>query len=307
METPVTDPIVAEYLQRLDRAGAVLPPDRRTELVQEIAHHIEQARADGSARDEVSVRTLLDRLGEPDEIVAAAREEGDDVPAPPAGFDTVPQHGFDTVPQYGFRRPGTPREATAVALLTIGSIVPVLGWLVGVGVLWSSMRWRTREKILGTVIVPGGPFAALWLGLVAGGSTETCASAASASDTSTTCTHSGFSFSPWVGLPLLGFCVVAPVAVAIYLYSLAMARAALEPPIPVLLPPNGPARWGGLEITAIVLLSVGGFVVPVVAPVVGLILVWVSPAWTRTEKLVATAIAVGVGVLGLLLAVLLIL
>ena len=37
-------------------------------------------------------------------------------------------------------------------------------------------------------------------------------------------------------------------------------------------------------------LTVGMFLVPVVGPVVGIVLVWVSARWTRKEKWVATAL-----------------
>ncbi|GAA4737980.1 hypothetical protein GCM10025783_05610 [Amnibacterium soli] len=42
-----------------------------------------------------------------------------------------------------------------VLLLTLGAFVaPVIGWLVGVVLLWSSAGWRTLDKTLGTVIGP---------------------------------------------------------------------------------------------------------------------------------------------------------
>jgi hypothetical protein len=43
-----------------------------------------------------------------------------------------------------------------VLLLTAGSFVPVVGWLVGVVLLWTSTLWRLREKLLGTLVVPFG-------------------------------------------------------------------------------------------------------------------------------------------------------
>ena len=68
------DQLVNDYLSRLSVAAASLPPTRRAELLQEIREHIESARAAVAAADEATVRTMLDRLGEPEEIVAAAQE-----------------------------------------------------------------------------------------------------------------------------------------------------------------------------------------------------------------------------------------
>lgn len=50
--------------------------------------------------------------------------------------------------------------------------------------------------------------------------------------------------------------------------------------------PAAPERraWGGLELTSVLLLALGGVVVPVLAPVVGLVLALVSPLWTRRAK-----------------------
>ncbi|MBI4939285.1 MAG: hypothetical protein HY830_00890 [Actinobacteria bacterium] len=48
--------------------------------------------------------------------------------------------------------------------------------------------------------------------------------------------------------------------------------------------------WGGLEIAAVLLLTAGTVVVPVVGPLVGLVLAWVSERWTHREKVVATVL-----------------
>ena len=78
METPVTDhldALVTDYLRRLDAAATALSYDRRVELVGEIREHIEQARAAGGISGEAGLRDVLDRLGDPDEIVAAAQDD----------------------------------------------------------------------------------------------------------------------------------------------------------------------------------------------------------------------------------------
>ena len=299
MSIPVTDPFVRAYLDRLDRCAAVLPTDQRTELVEEISRHIADAMAAGQVRTEADTRTMLDRLGEPEEIVAAARADAGATP----GFTPSPPYIGEA--PVALRAPTATREGITVALLTIGSIVPVIGWLAGVAMLWTSTRWRPGEKVLGTLIMPLGPAAVLWFALIPVSSesctrsTETLSSDGTVTTLSQVCTHSGLILSAWVGIPLILFWLIAPIVVAVVLFKRAAARAAKEPPVPITIAQLGAARWGGLEIAAVLLLSVGTFVVPIIAPIGGLALAWASNAWTRTEKVVATALSLGAVVLGL--------
>lgn len=41
-------------------------------------------------------------------------------------------------------------------LLPLGSFAFGVGWLVGLILLWSSRMWTIRDKLIGTLIVPGG-------------------------------------------------------------------------------------------------------------------------------------------------------
>jgi hypothetical protein len=50
--------------------------------------------------------------------------------------------------------------------------------------------------------------------------------------------------------------------------------------------------WGPLEIIAVLALTLGTFVVPIIGPIVGLVLVWASTRWTHREKKVATLLTV---------------
>lgn len=150
--TTQADRFVADYLDRLRAELSDLPRARRAELVEELAEHIAEARAE-TAGDEAAVRTILDRLGEPSEI---AREERARLGLRPA-------------------RPGW-KEVSTLVLLPIGGVVlPVVGWVLGVILLWISSAWTTRDKVLGTAIVPGGLLLPLFLALVPGYS-EVCSS-----------------------------------------------------------------------------------------------------------------------------------
>lgn len=206
--TVVNDPntLIDDYLARLERAAWVLPPDRRTELVEEVRAHIAEAGSD----DEVSVRTVLDRLGTPEEIVAAA-QDGEQVfaggQAVPGGHHPV---GGAAQPERRLRA----RDIAALLLLPFGGFIFVIGWFVGVVLLWSSDRWRTSEKWLGTLVLPFGYLGVFVLGMMAG---QTCVSgpeSSAAGQTATVAeTCSGFALPLWLGIPLLAVQLIGPALV----------------------------------------------------------------------------------------------
>ena len=155
----MADQLVADYLRRLREAARALPADRREELIEEITAHIAEARAEGAAAggDPLAVRNILDRLGDPAEIVRTAADHA---------FDGSPAPGAR--PAAARRRPG-PLEITAVVLLLVGGIVlPVAGWVAGVILLWISPRWTSRDKWIGTLVWPGGLLAPALLLLIGG-------------------------------------------------------------------------------------------------------------------------------------------
>ncbi len=83
-----------------------------------------------------------------------------------------------------------------------GVILPVIGWLVGAYLLWTSRVWSVSDKLLGTLVLPGGW---IWVPvvLVAGASSQTCG----ATPTFTRCTGSATSAGAWV---LLAAAVLLP-------------------------------------------------------------------------------------------------
>ncbi len=127
--------LVDDYLKELDRSLAGLPPARRKEIVADIEEHIDDHLEElGEAPSEAEIRNLLDRVGEPHELAADARVRFDISPPQPRWTDYA-----------------------ALVLLPLGGLlIPVLGWLAGVAFLWSSKVWSDRDKLLGTLIVPGG-------------------------------------------------------------------------------------------------------------------------------------------------------
>jgi len=196
--TSNADRLVEQYLERLDRELLQLPRARRAEIADEIAAHIAQARAELPSQDEAAIRNLLDQLGDPAEIAADA---GERVAAP--------------------RRQGGVLEVAALILLLIGGlVVPVVGWLAGVVLLWISDVWTTRDKLIGTLVVPGGLLPASLLPFLAFGvAFEACVSGI---DPRTgvleeTCTGGPSTGLVVAGVVLLGLLVVLPLATTAYL------------------------------------------------------------------------------------------
>jgi len=144
------DGLVAEYLGRLVQAARPLPPDRRAELVDEIADHIDQARASSAASGQ-ALRDVLQRLGEPEAIVAAASDAAGDFQGP------------FTQPVAAVTQPSAPRRQrrldraavllvlASVLLIPINFVLALLGWVVGIVLLLLSPRWPNRAKVLGAV------------------------------------------------------------------------------------------------------------------------------------------------------------
>jgi hypothetical protein len=199
MTTDTLHPLAAKYLERLRRAARGLPPDRRRELLTEIEGHLSEA-IDASASDAQAL-TVLDKLGEPEAIIAAERPDADELPA-----------GRGT------------KEWAAIVLLLLGGFVVGVGWVAGLILLWTSRAWTVRDKWIGTLVVPGGLATSVLIGLIAiaeptkklcrgiPGGPQHCAAAASQS-------------TPILGVVVFVLLVLAPIATAIYLAR----RAAPEP------------------------------------------------------------------------------
>jgi hypothetical protein len=120
-----------------------------------------------SNETDAGLLTLLDRLGDPADLAAEERE------------------------RLGIRT-GTPARA---GLLEVGALVltPLI-WPVGVILLWASSAWNTRDKLIGTLIPPGGLFTSMFVPVVflAAARGQACGGGTSGSrHFATTCTGSG--------------------------------------------------------------------------------------------------------------------
>lgn len=115
------DPLVDDYLRRLDAAASALPAHQREELVSEIRDHLREALRQTPAGDKAAVRTALERLGPPEEIAAAATD------SPP---------------------PGQPTAVSQANGLAIASVLVAVLWFAGLGaVLALVFGYRARSQI----------------------------------------------------------------------------------------------------------------------------------------------------------------
>ena len=121
------------------------------------------------------------------------------------------------------------QETFAIVLLLAGGFLAGVGWLIGVILLWLSDAWTTRDKLIGTLVVPGGLALPLFLfGVEAVGTGSSGGTICSAVAKSTTapgsfttttanCTTTGGGSSHILAWLVLVVLVVAPIVSAAYL------------------------------------------------------------------------------------------
>ena len=193
-----TETIIEQYMKELQRELRAFPAARKREILDEVRDHISQARAELESESEAAVRTELDRLGEPADIAAAARE------------------------RFGVR----PARAGALEVWTIiALVIPYFGWLIGSVLVWMSRVWTTRDKLLTVILVPGVWLLLLTSSIAVGseatsGSGRTCRVEVGTDRVS--CNpppppRADPSWLEWVGAAIWVAAFVVPVAIAVYL------------------------------------------------------------------------------------------
>lgn len=162
MMTTQPHPLVTSYLGRLRSESLRLPEDQAHELLVDIDAHLAEALPQGAG--EAQVRQVLDRLGEPAELVDAA--------------GAAPRRD----PALQDQARGSGREALAGMLLLGAAVLfpfwffSVPMWVAGLVLVALSPRWSQREKILAALswgtLLPVAWVTVGLLGLVAWSSTE---------------------------------------------------------------------------------------------------------------------------------------
>jgi uncharacterized membrane protein len=195
MTAPHAGEIVSGYLGRLETALAPVPSARRQELLEDVRAHIAEARSALSNETDADLLNVLDRLGDPADMATAEIGRAESTPAS--------------------QRPSRNMEIAAIVLLLVF-------WPVGVVLLWISDAWTTRDKLIGTLVPPGGFLAVIVLGpvLALGALGTACETISSASGQvlSSTCPSGGAQIGIDVGVALLVvFYLVGPILSAAYL------------------------------------------------------------------------------------------
>jgi hypothetical protein len=212
VSAPHSDQIIDGYLARLRGALTGLPAPRQQELLDDVRRHIAEARGALQNETDADILNILDRIGEPADIAAAARGNLD----------------------------GPARPPSRIGAIEIGAVVltPFL-WPVGVILLWISSAWNTRDKLIGTLVPPGGylgvgllPVLALVPFQISGGTV--CRQPAEATSGAPVCQNFGSPPLPgWVGalgVLLLVVLLVLPLLTAVYLgYRLRRSAEATRP------------------------------------------------------------------------------
>jgi hypothetical protein len=113
------------------------------------------------------------------------------------------------------------RDVTALLLLPFGGFIYLVGWAAGVALLWTSDRWTTTEKWLGTLVLPFGLLPILMLGSFAG---RVCRGTPTPGQTGCT----GAYFPGWFDIPVLAALIAAQFLVLAYLIKNARPNRSLR-------------------------------------------------------------------------------
>lgn len=201
-----THPLMTAWLDRVAALAANLPPDQRDELLADLEDHLDQSlpSADATAAE---VQRVLEALGHPNDIVAAARE--DTLPPPP--------------PLPPELRPGlTGAEITVIAgfvtsgFLLIAFPFSAMAWILAVVLLATRARWQGIEKLVALTlpIYFAAPTGLALLPLAAGKCGETVTVGGSGVSVRTTTCDVAFSVGAQIAMVVL---LVAGVASVIWL------------------------------------------------------------------------------------------
>ncbi|MFE4689826.1 DUF1700 domain-containing protein [Streptomyces sp. NPDC056749] len=145
MKTPA-DP-VRDYLSAVEREASALPPDRRQELVADLAEHVEVARAE---RPGATLGEILAELGDPRTIAATALAEAGSRPAEGGAGEPV---------RRGKVHPLVPLLMLTLSLPFVmvfsespGPLFGLLFRIAGVVLLCTSVHWTAVQKTTGVLL-----------------------------------------------------------------------------------------------------------------------------------------------------------
>jgi hypothetical protein len=250
--------VVRSYLAELESALAVVPTDVARDILDGVAEEL-------AGLDSAAAATRIEELGDPMFIAAAARAESVD---PSGVVDSL--NGDAGAGSH----PESRGYVVFVSLLVAfgGVVIPVLGWIVGLVLMWLSRRWRTWEKWVATVAVPAVALLIGAIGLAFSGGVL-------------------FGFAGWHLMILVGLLGVGNVVAGLWLLWRGLHRPAADR-----IPTPAAARGGAIAsddaqwyiVLTGLLVAFGGIVLPLLGWVFGIAMVWVSKTWHTWEKWTAT-------------------
>jgi hypothetical protein len=125
-------------------------------------------------------------------------------------------------------------QPARIGLLEIGALVLTpFFWPVGVILLWTSSAWTTRDKLIGTLIPPGGYMGISFLLLGGPGSYTSSSICAQTGTGPMTCTYQGPpGWLSTIGTVVGIFILVLPILTAIYLGARLRQRNLARPAVP---------------------------------------------------------------------------
>ena len=142
MTTEARPQVVGSFLTQLEAALVGVPGEVRREIIAGVTEEL-------AGLDAVTAVARIEELGDPAFIAAEARAG---IP-PVAAASVVPASPVVPAPA----AVGEPRwYVVLIALLVAfgGCVVPVLGWIVGIVMMWRSKSWFGWEKWVATLFVP---------------------------------------------------------------------------------------------------------------------------------------------------------
>ena len=132
--TERTPQVVTSYLARLDEALVGIPDDVRSAIVAGVREEV-------AGLDAAQAASRLDTLGDPMFIAAEAHAVADDPPVEHRQPQDHPHH-----------EPTWLWLLAGVLVMIGGLIVPIVGSIAGIVLVWISSAWTRRQKITATVL-----------------------------------------------------------------------------------------------------------------------------------------------------------
>ncbi|MEO9181246.1 MAG: hypothetical protein ABI298_06315 [Acidimicrobiales bacterium] len=184
------DQIVEDYLDDLKKALRYVSPSKSKEFLDGIEQHIIEGRSTLAPNDELGLRNLLERIGSPLALAMEIQES-----EPPGKASAM--------------------DGATPWLLMFGGFVFGAGWFVGLYGLWTSRTWRIWDKLLGSLVWPGGLLGAFYF-FTAASNSESCSGSEGAGRTNAVmvCVRHGLVLPAAVQFLAAFLVVVAPAITA---------------------------------------------------------------------------------------------